>query len=124
VRAGEVEAYRNIAELEDQVREKVSLFKFVKCEQGYKDRAEDKLPRYPLEDDVVEGDRVDFMPLCCLPLLSLRRVESFWSSPVSGVAATHLVEPAAETVDDIVGVALTGSTSEAAEEPRLDVSNV
>ena len=35
-------------------------------------------------------------------------VESSWSSPVSGAAATPLVEYTAEAVDDIVGAALAG----------------
>ena len=102
-RANEVEASRKIVELEDQGREDVSLFKPVKYEQSYRNRAQRKSLRYPLEDDVVEGDQVDFMPMVSIvlpPFVSPETiVESSWISPVNGAIATPLVEPAAETVN-------------------------
>ena len=61
-RAGEVDAKRKIAELEDQAREEIYMFKLVKYEQGYRDWAQEKPSRYPLEVDVAKGDQVDFMP--------------------------------------------------------------
>ena len=51
-------------------------------------------------------------------------VESSQSSTFSGTAVTPLVESAVEVIDDIIGVALMGPSSQATEEPRPDVSNV
>ena len=79
------------------------MFKLVKYEQSYRSRAQRKSLRYPLEDDVVEGDQVDFMPMVSIvlpPFVAPETiVESSWSSPVNGATVMPLVEPAAETVN-------------------------
>ena len=47
--ASEVEANKQITDLEALVQKEIHLFKRVKYEQGYADRAQGKPPRYPLE---------------------------------------------------------------------------
>jgi len=61
--AGEVEADKKIVDLKAQVQKEIHLFKRVKYEQGYMDRAQGKPPRYPLEADVVRVDQVESEPL-------------------------------------------------------------
>jgi len=83
--------------------------------QGYIGRAQGKPSRYPLEGDVAEGDRVDFMPTAFVvpsPLAAPKTtVEFSWSSSFSGASATPLVESVVNAVNDIVGVALMGPSS-------------
>ena len=73
-RAGEVEANKKFFELKERVHEEIYLFKCVKYEQSYRDRAQGKPPRYPLEADV-RGDQVDFVSLVSIvpPALLLLR---------------------------------------------------
>ena len=56
-------------------------------------------------------------------------VESSWSLPISGTVASPLVETVAQAAgepptDDSAGTILAGPSSQVAEKPNLDVSNV
>jgi len=104
------------------------MFKLVKYEQGCRDRAQGRPRRCPLENALAKGGQVDFMPTTSVvppPLATPKTiVVSSRSSPVSGAAATPLMEHVTEAVDDIVEVALVGPSALATKEPHLDVSNV
>ena len=113
--AGEVEDKRKIVDLEDQALEEISMFKLVKYKQGYRDWAQGKLLRYPLEADVAEGDQAEFVPSVSVvpPPLGAPEmiIESSRSPPVSGTTMTPLVEPTTEAVeepsaDDVITVTL------------------
>ena len=55
--ADKVETEKKASDFKAKVQKEIQVYKRLKYEQGYKDRAQGKVPRHPLEVNVSRGDQ-------------------------------------------------------------------